>query len=33
MLNQTLDLGILESDALPVSHRDSTVSEVYYKVQ
>ena len=27
-----LRLWILCSDALPLSHRDSTVSEVYYKV-
>ena len=26
------DLLIPRSDALPLSHRDSTVSEVYYKV-
>ena len=32
MRNQTSDLQILHSDALPLSHRDSMVSEVYYKV-
>ena len=32
MRNQTSDLRIPRSDALPLSHRDSTVSEVYYKV-
>ena len=32
MRNQTSDLRIPRSDALPVSHRDSTVSEVYYEV-
>ena len=30
--NQTSDLRILHSDTLPLSHRDSMVSEVYYKV-
>ena len=29
---QTSDLQIPHSDALPLSHRDSTVSKVYYKV-
>ena len=32
MRNRTLDLRIPRSDALPLSHRDSTVSEVYYEV-
>ena len=33
MRNRTSDLQILHSDdALPLSHRDYTVSEVYYKV-
>ena len=32
MRNQTSDLRILHSDTLPLSHRDSMVSEVYYKV-
>ena len=32
MRNQTSDLRIPRSDALPLSHRDSTVSEVYYEV-
>ena len=32
MRNRTSDLRIPGSDALPLSHRDSTVSEVYYKV-
>ena len=32
MRNQTSDLQILHSDTLPLSHRDSMVSEVYYKV-
>ena len=32
MRNQTSDLQILCSDALPLSHRDSMVSEVYYEV-
>ena len=32
MRNRTSDLRIPRSDALPLSHRDSTVSEVYYKV-
>ena len=32
MRNRTSDLRILCSDALPLSHRDSTVSEVYYEV-
>ena len=32
MRNQTSDLWILHSDALPLSHRDSTVSKVYYEV-
>ena len=30
--NQTSDLQIQHSDALPQSHRDSMVSEVYYEV-
>ena len=32
MRNQTSDLWIPPSNALPLSHRDSTVSEVFYKV-
>ena len=32
MWNRTSDLRIPRSDALPLSHRDSTVSEVYYEV-
>ena len=32
MRNQTSDLRISRSDALPLSHRDSTVSEVYFEV-
>ena len=32
MRNQISDLRILHSNALPLSHSDSTVSEVYYKV-
>ena len=32
MRNRTLDLRIPRSDALPLSHRDSMVSEVYYEV-
>ena len=32
MRNRTSDLRIPRSDALPMSHRDSTVSEVYYEV-
>ena len=32
MKNQTSGLRIPRSDALPLSHRDSTVSEVYYEV-
>ena len=32
MRNRTSDLWIPRSDALPLSHRDSTVSEVYYEV-
>ena len=32
MRNQTSDLQIPRSNPLPLSHRDSTVSEVYYKV-
>ena len=31
MRNQTSELWILLSDALPLSHRDSMVSEVYYE--
>ena len=30
--NRTSDLKIPSSDALPLSYRDSTVSEVYYEV-
>ena len=30
MRNRTSDLRIPRSDALPLSHRDSTVSEVYF---
>ena len=32
MRNRTSDLRSERSDALPLSHRDSTVSEVYYEV-
>ena len=32
MRNRTSDLRIPRPDALPLSHRDSTVSEVYYEV-
>ena len=32
MRNRTSDLQIPCSDALPLSHKDSTVSEVYYEV-
>ena len=32
MRNRTLDFRIPRSDALPLSHRESTVSEVYYEV-
>ena len=32
MRNQTSDLRIPRYDALPLSHRDSMVSEVYYEV-
>ena len=32
MRNQISDLWILCSNALPLSHRDSTVSKVYYEV-
>ena len=32
MRNQTSDLWIPHSNALPLSLRDSTVSEVYYKI-
>ena len=32
MGNRTSDLRILRSDALSLSHRDSTVSEVYCEV-
>ena len=32
MRNLASDLRIPRSDALPLSHRDSTVSEVYYEV-
>ena len=31
MRNETSELWILLSDALPLSHRDSIVSEVYYE--
>ena len=33
MRNRTSDLRIPRSNALPLSHRDSTVNEVYYEVQ
>ena len=33
MRNRTTDLQIPRSDAAPLSHRDSTVSEVYYEVR
>ena len=33
MRNRTTDLQIPRSDAVPMSHRDSTVSEVYYEVR
>ena len=32
MRNRTSDLRITHSDTLPLSHKDSTVSEVYYDV-
>ena len=32
MRNRTSELQILHSDALPLNHIDSTLSEVYYKV-
>ena len=32
MRNRTSDFRIPRSDALPLSHRDSTVSEIYYEV-
>ena len=32
MRNRASDLWIPRSDALPLSHRDSTVNEVYYVV-
>ena len=32
MRNRISDLRIPRSDTLPLSHRDSTVSEVYYEV-
>ena len=32
MKNRTSDLRIPRSDALPLNHRDSTVSEVYFEV-
>ena len=32
MRNRAPDLRIPRSDALPLSHRDTTVSGVYYKV-
>ena len=32
MRNRTSDLSIPRSDALPLSHRDFTVREVYYEV-
>ena len=33
MRNRTSDLRIPHSDALPLSHRDSSVSKVYYEVR
>ena len=33
MRNRTSDLQIPHSDALPLSHRDSSVSKVYYEVR
>ena len=32
MRKRTSDIRILRSDAMPLSHRDSTMSEVYYEV-
>ena len=32
MRNQTSDLRISRSDALPLSQRDSTVREIYFEV-
>ena len=32
MRNRASDLRIPRSDALPLSHRDSTVGEVFYEV-
>ena len=32
MKNRTSDFRIPRSDALPLSHRDSTVSEIFYEV-
>ena len=32
MRNRTSDLRIPRSDALPLNHRDSTLSEIYYEV-
>ena len=32
MRNRTSDIRIPRSNALPLSHRDSTVSVVYYEV-
>ena len=32
MRNRTSDRRIPRSDTLPLSHRDSTVSEIYYEV-
>ena len=32
MRNRTSDLWIPRADALPLSHRDTIVSEVYYEV-
>ena len=32
MKNRSSDLRIPRSDTLPLSHRDSTVSEMYYEV-
>ena len=32
MRNRTSDLRMPRSNALPLSHRDSTVNEVYYEV-
>ena len=32
MRNRTSDLRIPRSDALPLNHRDSALSEIYYEV-